>query len=113
MEETKNTEEVQETKTVLTDEQVKEFEKLAQEAYEYKQQYPHRHEKYRPMGEVIRCKKCNATSTLKLASERRQASFKRRNQKSLRNTVPVLDKEGNKIYFCMNCIKEHAKTLNK
>ncbi len=106
---------LEEDKGSLSKEQVAELEKLASEAYEYQKKYPHRHFKYNRFSGMkqIRCSKCKkATHNLKLATTANFDSYKRANHKKNRNERPVLDKNGDKIYFCYNCIAKHAQELN-
>jgi len=79
-----------EDKLKLSAEDVAELEKIATEQYEYAQKYPHRKEKYRPMGTQVSCVKCNGVNNLK-ASEL---------------------SDGSKIYFCKECIMKEARRLH-
>lgn len=75
-----------EDKLKFSAEDIAELEKIANEQYEYKKQYPHRKEKYRAMGTLITCTKCKGVNNLKAS---------------------VLN-DGSKIYFCKECIMKEA-----
>lgn len=106
----------------LTPEQVAELEALAKEQFEYDKKYPHRHRKYNRFenAQPVACHVCKKVKTdLFIATTQNDSSFKKapyldkfgniKGHKKLRNERPVLDKSGNKMYYCKACLLEEVK----
>lgn len=106
----------------LTPEQVAQLEALAKEKFEYMEKYPHRHRKYNRFenAQPVACHVCKKVKTdLYLATKPQESSFKKaphfdkfgniKGHKKLRNERPVLDKSGNKLYYCKACLLEEVR----
>lgn len=106
----------------LTPEQVSELEALAKEQFEYDKKYPHRHRKYNRFenAQPVACHVCKKVKTdLYLATKPQESSYRKspymdkfgniKGHKKLRNELPVLDKDNNKMYYCKACLLDEVR----
>jgi len=91
----------------ITQEELRKLEENAVEKFE-KGDKPY-HKKYRKKYTPILCYTCKSGNNLILITDTRESSFKKNTHKKNRNRVPLLDKDGNKIYLCKECLIKRAK----